>query len=66
MRRGRSAEHGFVLSDHVDWPGLVSTVEATEAERVLVHHGMIDPLVRHLLERGHDAVALTKNNMVKL
>ncbi|MEL6179613.1 MAG: ligase-associated DNA damage response exonuclease [Myxococcota bacterium] len=67
MRRGRSAEHGFVLSDHVDWPGLMATIAATEAQRVLVHHGVPDPVVRHLQEQGHhDAVALTKANAVKL
>ena len=47
-RRQRRVERGFVLSDHVDWPGLIETVRATGAEKVLVTHGIGDPLVRYL------------------
>ena len=49
---------GFVLSDHVDWPGLVSSIEATGAERVWVTHGYTAQVVRWLEERGYDALAV--------
>ena len=51
-RRRRSLDRGFVLSDHVDWPALISAIEATEAERVWVTHGYREQVVRFLTERG--------------
>lgn len=57
-RRRRAVDRGFVLSDHVDWPSLLATVEGTGAERVWVTHGTREPLVRWLTERGVDAKAV--------
>ena len=57
-RRRRSLDRGFVLSDHVDWPSLLATVEATGAERVLVTHGFREPLVHWLTDRGIEAKAV--------
>ena len=54
-RRRRAVDRGFVLSDHVDWPSILSAVEATGATRVWVTHGTREPLVRWLTERGIDA-----------
>ena len=47
-----------VLSDHADWPGLCSAIEATEAERVFATHGQTGPMVRYLQERGLNAASL--------
>ena len=58
QRRRRSVDRGFVLSDHVDWPSLLETIAATGAERVLVTHGYVAPVVRWLRERGTDAYGL--------
>jgi putative mRNA 3-end processing factor len=57
-RRRRSLDRGFVLSDHVDWPALMSAIEATGAQRILVTHGYRDPVVRFLRERGLEADSL--------
>ena len=57
-RRRRSVDRGFVLSDHVDWPALMSAIDATGASRVLVTHGYRDPVVRALRERGLQADSL--------
>ncbi len=54
-RRRRGVDRGFVLSDHADWPGLLWAVEQTGAERVMVTHGQVNVLVRHLREQGLDA-----------
>ena len=54
-RRRRALDRGFVLSDHVDWPALTSTVIATGAECVWVTHGTREPLVRWLTEKGIQA-----------
>jgi putative mRNA 3-end processing factor len=51
-RRRRNLDRGFVLSDHADWPGLIGAISATGAERVLVSHGHVQPLVRWLSEQG--------------
>lgn len=57
-RRRRSVDRGFVLSDHVDWPSLLSAVDATGAECVWVTHGYRDPVVRWLREHGLRAQAV--------
>jgi putative mRNA 3-end processing factor len=54
-RRRRGVDRGFVLSDHADWPGLLSAIHATGAQRVIVTHGQVHPLVRWLCEQGLDA-----------
>jgi putative mRNA 3-end processing factor len=54
-RRRRGVDRGFVLSDHADWPGLRQAIDATSAERVIVTHGYIEPMVRWLAEQGFDA-----------
>lgn len=51
-RRRRAIDRGFVLSDHVDWPALLSAVEETGAERVWVTHGYANVVARYLTERG--------------
>jgi putative mRNA 3-end processing factor len=51
-RRRRAIDRGFVLSDHVDWPSLLSAVNATGAERVWVTHGYSNIVARYLGEQG--------------
>jgi putative mRNA 3-end processing factor len=57
-RRRRSVDRGFTISDHVDWPSLLRTIDATGAERVWATHGYTGVLVRWLRERGVDARAV--------
>ncbi|WGF89354.1 ligase-associated DNA damage response exonuclease [Marinivivus vitaminiproducens] len=58
-RRRRGYDHGFVMSDHADWPGLLATVNATGARRVYATHGYSDVLARYLREEtGVDASSL--------
>lgn len=57
-RRRRSVDRGFVLSDHCDWPGLLASIAATGAERVLLTHGYTAVLTKHLREKGIDADSL--------
>lgn len=54
-RRRRGVDRGFILSDHADWPGLMTAVRATDAERVIVTHGSISVMVRWLCQQGLDA-----------
>ena len=54
-RRRRGVDRGFVLSDHADWPGLMTAIRATEAPRVIVTHGSIPVMVRWLRQVGLDA-----------
>lgn len=56
MRRRRSLDRGFVLSDHADWDGLIQTIEQTKASKVLTAHGYSDILAKYLREeRGIEA-----------
>ena len=48
---------GFVLSDHADWPGLMSAIGATGAQRIIVTHGSVPVMVRYLTEQGLQAEA---------
>jgi putative mRNA 3-end processing factor len=54
-RRRGGYDRGFVLSDHADWPGLMSAIGATGAQRVIVTHGSIPVMVRYLTEQGLQA-----------
>ena len=58
QRRRRSFDRGFALSDHVDWPGLLRTIEESGARRVLATHGYREALVRFLTDRGTEAAAV--------
>lgn len=57
-RRRRGVDAGFTLSDHVDWPQLLSAIDATGAEQVWVTHGFTTQVVRWLNEHGRDARTL--------
>ena len=57
-RRRRGYDRGFVLSDHADWPSLLSTFRDTGARRILLTHGYTDAMCRYLAEQGVDASAL--------
>lgn len=51
-RRRQGVDRGFTLSDHADWPGLLSAIAATGAEEVWVTHGYTEALSRWLADRG--------------
>lgn len=57
-RRRQSIDRGFVLSDHADWPGLLTAIRASEAQTIWVTHGYRAPLARWLVESGMDAHAI--------
>ena len=57
-RRRRSIDRGFILSDHADWPALLSAIRGAGAERVWVTHGYRAPLARWLAENGVEAEAI--------
>jgi len=59
-RRRQAGDHGFVLSDHVDWPQLLDVVEATGAERVITTHGFAATVARYLRSSGIDASELAR------
>ena len=48
-------DRGFVLSDHADWPGLLTAVRESGAGRVLTTHGFAAVLAHYLREQGIDA-----------
>lgn len=54
-RRRRAIDKGFVLSDHCDWQGLLESIKATGAEKIICTHGYTDIFSRFLLEQGYDA-----------
>ena len=57
-RRRRTLDRGFVLSDHADWPGLLSVIEATGAETVWTTHGYASVMARHLQELGRNTLTI--------
>jgi putative mRNA 3-end processing factor len=58
LRRRKSLDRGFVLSDHADWQALNAAIFATGAERVWLTHGSTGPMTRWLRERGLEAGAI--------
>ncbi|PLC55405.1 DNA ligase-associated DEXH box helicase [Pollutimonas nitritireducens] len=57
-RRRRNMDRGFVISDHADWPDLMSTIRQTGASRIIVTHGDTRALVRALKDVGIAAETL--------
>ena len=55
IRRRRSGDRGFVISDHADWAGLIDAIKQTEAENIYVTHGYTDIFARYLNEFGWNA-----------
>lgn len=56
--RQRGVELPLVISDHVDWPELVSAIDASGAEEIWVTHGREDALVHQARRMGRRARAL--------
>ncbi len=50
--RRRNPEAAFALSDHADWPGLITAVKATGAKKVFTTHGFQSAFSRYLNENG--------------
>ena len=57
-RRWRSSDAGFAISDHADWGGLLTAVNATQAEKVYVTHGQTAVFAKYLNEKGIPAEEL--------
>jgi len=57
--RRSEADAGFALSDHADWKGLLSAIEATGATKVYATHGFQSALSRYLNEQGIEAAEVT-------
>ena len=57
-RRRQSIDRGFVLSDHADWSGLLTTIRSSGATRVWVTHGYRAQLARWLEENSLQAHAI--------
>ena len=55
IRRRRSTDRGFVMSDHADWAGLNAAIKATGAERIFVTHGYTAIFQKWLADQGFDA-----------
>ncbi len=55
VRRRRSADRGFVISDHADWKGLNAAIDATGASRIFATHGYTATFRDWLESRGFDA-----------
>ena len=54
-RRRRAIDKGFVLSDHCDWQGLLESIEATGASKVICTHGYSEIFSKYLREVGYEA-----------
>jgi putative mRNA 3-end processing factor len=55
IRRRRNVQRGFVLSDHADWPELLTAIRETDAHRIFVTHGYSAIMSRYLTSVGYDA-----------
>lgn len=60
--RGRARQYGvelpLVISDHVDWPELIGTIEETGAGEIWVTHGREEALVHQIALMGRKGRAL--------
>jgi putative mRNA 3-end processing factor len=51
-RKKRKFNEGFVVSDHVDWPELLQTVEESGAEELWAAHGFREEVAAYFAGRG--------------
>ncbi|MGA0332619.1 MAG: ligase-associated DNA damage response exonuclease [Kiritimatiellia bacterium] len=61
LSKGRhrgGAEVGFPVSDHVDWPELLQTVEDCAPEEIWADHGYTAEVARYFAERGYQTRAI--------
>ena len=58
--RRRNADAGFVLSDHCDWPALLTAVKETGAQKVFVTHGFQSVFSKYLNDELHIEAAEVK------
>ncbi len=60
--RGRARQRGvelpLVISDHVDWPELIQTIDECGAEEIWVTHGREEAVVHQAMRMGRRARAL--------
>ncbi|MFP9116936.1 ligase-associated DNA damage response exonuclease [Flavobacterium sp. RNTU_13] len=54
-RKRRAIDKGFVMSDHCDFQGLLESIKATGAEKIICTHGYSDIFSAYLREMGYDA-----------
>ncbi|MDZ4709369.1 MAG: ligase-associated DNA damage response exonuclease [Saprospiraceae bacterium] len=54
-RKKQAADHGFTLSDHVDWPSLNEVIKQSGTQKVFATHGYTSLYVDWLCSRGYDA-----------
>lgn len=64
-RKRHAVDRGFILSDHADWSELLDVISATGAEEVIIAHGYVRPLVRHLKESGIKAKTFRKKTYIR-
>lgn len=57
-RRRRSMDQGFVISDHIDWSGLLEAIHQSGAEKIWVDHGYSEVVARYLNEMGRHAISI--------
>lgn len=55
VRRRRNLAKGFIISDHADWTGLNTAIQATGATRIFATHGYTAAFRRWLESAGYDA-----------
>jgi putative mRNA 3-end processing factor len=56
-RRRRGIDRGFVLSDHADWPELMTAIKESQPAKVIVTHGYTAEMVQWLNESGIEATS---------
>lgn len=65
QRQQRGVGRAFVLSDHVDWPALLNSIQETQATRIGAMHGFTQVVARYLNERGFDAFEIGNGRSVQ-
>lgn len=55
IRRRRTIDRGFVVSDHADWDGLLRAVEQCAPERIWATHGYSSTFAHYLQQQGYNA-----------
>ena len=53
-------DHGFILSNHADWKGMLEAVKDSGAEKIITMHGYTSEFSSWLNDNGYNSIEIEK------
>ncbi len=62
LKKRSGYDKGFVISDHADWQGLITTIQESQADKIYLNHGNGENLARYLRNKNNLDISSQSNN----